>query len=68
MDVIYVLSLTAIKLISDGKYDMLTHKNSKFLFYHFNDYLDRRFKFVERVTDVHISEDEYGLLKVQREN
>ena len=68
MDVIYVLSLTAIKLISDGKYDMLTNKNSKFLFYHFNDYLDRRFKFVERVTDVHISEDEYGLLKVQREN
>ena len=68
MDVICVSSLTAIKLISDGKYDMLTNKNSKFLFYHFNDYHDRRFQFVERVTDVHISEDEYGLLKVQREN
>ena len=31
--------LVNIKDGEDGKYDMLTNKNSKFLFYHFNDYL-----------------------------
>ena len=31
--------LVNIKDGEDEKYDMLTNKNSKFLFYHFNDYL-----------------------------
>lgn len=31
--------MTPIKNINDDKYDMLTHKNAKFLFYQFNKYL-----------------------------
>ena len=33
--------ILAIKNVNDDKYGMLTHKNSKFLSYNFNNYLNR---------------------------
>ena len=50
--------LMAIKSITYNKYDMLTNKNSKFLFHHFNGYLDRQLRPTERVRHTIISEGE----------
>ena len=33
--------ILVIKNVNDDKYGMLTHKNSKFLFYNFNNYFNR---------------------------
>ena len=60
--------LTVIKLVSYDKYDMLTHENSKFLFYQYNDYLDRNKRPMGRVKHTIILEDEVGLCELQREN
>ena len=38
----YILEyIDAIKNRNDDKYDMLTHKNSNFFFYNFNNFLNR---------------------------
>ena len=38
----YILEyIHSMKNRSDNKYDMLTHKNSEFLFYNFNNFLNR---------------------------
>ena len=47
---------------------MLTNKNSKFLFYHFNDCLERQARPTERVRNTIIAKDEYGMLELQRDN
>ena len=56
--------LMVIKSVNDNKYDMLTNKNSKFLFYNFNDYLND-FP-VQYVRHIIISEDTCGLLDLQK--
>lgn len=41
--------LSAINSVNDNKYDMLTHKNLKFLFYRFSNILDRTFNLAQKV-------------------
>ena len=50
------------------KYNMLINTKSRFLFYHFNDYLHRQARPTEKVRHTIITEVEYGLLKLQHEN
>lgn len=45
---------------------MLTNKNSKFLFYNFNDYLNRKSLMVQYVRRSIISEDIYVLLDLRK--
>ena len=51
--------LTSIKSTNDSKYDMLTNKNSKSLFYTFNNYLNRQNISVQNLRQLH------GLLLLQ---
>ena len=53
--------LTAIKDINDDKYDMLTHKNSKFLFYQFNSYLTQANEPVKYIKHTEIADDDFAL-------
>ena len=47
---------------------MLINTKSRFLFHHFNDDLHRQAQPTEKVRHTIITEVEYGLLKLQREN
>ena len=52
----------------DQKYDVLTNKNSKYLFYRFNDYLKRIFEPIKPVCHSVITDDDLGLEVIQNEN
>ena len=60
--------LTAIKSKNDDKYDMLSHKNSKFLFDNFNNFLNRIGKQAKLVRHTKISDDDSVLQNLQEEN
>ena len=57
--------LAAIKNINDNKYDMLTNKNSKVLFYNFNDCLSIIGKPPQLVIHTVISDEDYALTELQ---
>ena len=52
----------------DQKYDVLTNKNSKYLFYRFNDYLEHIFEPIKPVRHSVISDDDLALEVIQNEN
>ena len=52
----------------DKKYDMLTNKNSKFLFYHFNDYLKQINEPTKTVRHGVVLNDETALEILQNKN
>lgn len=58
----------AVKSTNDNKYDILTNKNSKFLFYYFNNFLNRQARQTKGGRQTIIPEDEYGLLQLKRKN
>lgn len=60
--------LMTIKSNNDNKYHMLTNKNSKLLFYHFNDNLYRQVRQSESVKHSINAKDEFGLLRIWPEN
>lgn len=55
----------SIKAKGDDRFDMLADKSSKFLFYHFNGWLDRKNGLFQSVMNNIINEDEKGLVKLQ---
>ena len=57
-----------IKNINDNKYDMLINKNSKFLFYNFNDYLGTINKPLQFLRHTVISHDDYALTELLNRN
>ena len=57
--------LMSIKAKDDDRFDMLADKNFKFLFYHFNDWLDMKNGLFQSVMNNIINEDEKGLVKLQ---
>lgn len=63
----YLTAIRSIKFHNDDKYDIITHKNSKYHFHQFNDCLYRNEQFIERVRRTRTSEDEFDLLELQRE-
>ena len=60
--------LVAIKNTNNGMYDMLPNKNSKLLFYIFNDYFHRHREPVQKVRHTIIAEDEYGQLELKKKD
>ena len=52
----------------DQKYDVLTNKNSKYLFYRFNDYLECIFEPIKPVRHSVIADDDLALEVIQNEN
>ena len=52
----------------DKKYDVLTNKNSKYLFYRFNDYLERIFEPIKPVHHNIITNGDLALEVIQNEN
>ena len=52
----------------DQKYDVLTNKNSKYLFYQFNDYLERLLQPIKPVRHSIITDDDLGLEIIENEN
>ena len=52
----------------DQKYNILTNKNSKDLFYQFNDYLEHVFEPVKPVPHSLITDDDIALEVIQNEN
>ena len=52
----------------DKKYDVLTNKNSKYLFYLFNDYLECIFEPIKPVRHNIITDDDLALEVIQNEN
>ena len=58
-------SILAIKNVNDNRYDMFTHKNSKYLFYNFNNYLNRTGIPVQFVRHTLIYDDNYALTILQ---
>ena len=60
--------LTGIKDVNDDKYDMLTHKTSKFLFYQFNNYLPQINKPVKYIKHTEIADDDFALGVLQEKN
>lgn len=60
--------LLAIKNVNDDKYDMLTHKISKYLFYNFNNYLSRIGRPVQFVRHTQIPDNDYALTTLQEKN
>ena len=48
----------------DGKYELLTNKNSKYLFYDYNDFLLMKNIEAFRVRHKKISEDFFGLIRL----
>ena len=60
--------LLAIKNVNDDKYDMLTHKNSKYLFYNFNNYPSRIGRPVQFVRYTQIPDNDYALTTLQEKN
>ena len=57
--------LTQIESESDDPLDMLTHKNTKFLFYQFNQYLAQIGKPLKLIRDTVIADDSYVLTIIQ---
>ena len=53
--------LAAIKNVDDNKYDMLSTKNSKFLFYNFNNYLIQVAERAHLLRHTMTSDDKYAL-------
>ena len=65
----YILEyLDAIKNKNDDKYDILTHKNSKFLFYNFNNFLNRIGQKPKLIRHTNISDDDFTLENIQQKN
>ena len=60
--------LNVIKSINDNKYYILTYKNSKFLFYWFNNHFGSNERPLQRLGYTITLENELGLLQLQREN
>ena len=60
--------LVNIKDGEDEKYDMLTNKNSKFLFYHFNDYLRQINESTKPVRHSVVVDDDTTLEILQNKN
>ena len=58
----------AIKASDDNKYDMLANKNMKFLFYHFNNFLNSWGLPIQRVRHTIITHDGKGLLELHNQN
>ena len=58
----------AIRLLKGDKYDILTDKNSKFLIYQLNDYINRNKRLMERVRYAIILEEKVDLLELKRQN
>ena len=54
------------KNVNHDKYDMLTNKSFRFLFYGFNDYPDRRSLPVQYARHIVICEDIHELLELQK--
>ena len=52
----------------DQKFDVLTNKNSKYLFYWFNDYLERLLQPIKPVRHSIITDDDLALEVIQNEN
>ena len=64
----FVKYLINIKDGKDEKYDMLGNKNSKFLFYHFNDYLKQINESTKPVRHTAVADDETALEILQSKN
>ena len=65
----YILNyLSAIKHINDDNFDMLTHKSSKFMFYHFNNYLSQINEPLQLIRHTIISDDALALGALQERN
>ena len=65
----YVMEyFNAIKSKNNDKYNMLTHKNSKFLFYSFDHFLNRIGKQSKLVRHTKISDDDFALRNLQEKN
>ena len=65
----YILKyLDAIKNKNDDKYHILTHKNSKFLFYNFNNFLNRIIQKPKLIRHTNISDDDFTLENIQQKN
>ena len=60
--------LVHIKDGKDKKYDMLTNKNSKFLFHHFNDYLRQISEPMKPVRHSAVADDYTALEILQSKN
>ena len=59
----------ACSWLEDQKYNALTNKNSKYLFYWFNDYLEHIFEPIKPVRhSVIITDDDLALEVIQNEN
>ena len=52
----------------DQKYNALTNKNSKYLFYRFNDYLERKLEPIKPVCHSIITDDDIALKVIQNKN
>ena len=65
----YILEyIDAIKNRNDDKYDMLTHKNSKFFFYNFNNFLNRIGEQPKLIRHTKIWDDDFALENLQEKN
>ena len=60
--------LLKLNLKNNDRLDVLTNKNSKFLFYHFNDYLTRMNVPTKPVTHTSASNDHLAIEIIQRQN
>ena len=57
-----------VKSRNHDKYDILTHKNSKYLLYNFNNFLNRIGKQAKLVRHTKISDDDFALPNLQEKN
>ena len=60
--------LPSINEVDDDKFDVLTNKNSKYLFHLFNKYLEDRNKTKQFIRHSVVSDDNYALKKLQDKN
>ena len=61
----YLTAITSMKSMNDDNYDIIIHKNYKYHFYQFHDYLNEQS--IERLRHTRTSEDDFVLLELQRE-
>ena len=65
----YILNhLSAIKDINNNKFDMLTHKNSTFIFYHLNNYLSQINEPIKLIPHTIISDNVLAFDALQKRN
>ena len=57
--------IVAIRSKNDNTYDMLNHKNSKFLFYNFNGFLNRINQPVQLIRYTTVADDDCALVTIQ---